>query len=73
MQIVSEKLTKMQTHICTYKSSFALCVQDWQVGGEVRAMVLDEDFVNIGCRKVFLRLQKNTDDSTSKINMMSFK
>ena len=45
-----------------------LLEQDWQIGGEDRwwgAMILGEDFVNCGCREVFVRLQYGTDDSTS--------
>ena len=45
-----------------------LLEQDWQIGGEDRwwgVMILGEDFVNCGCREVFVRLQYGTDDSTS--------
>ena len=45
-----------------------LCEQDWQVVGDVSCwgvMIFVGDFVNCGSREVFVRLLKNTDDSTS--------
>ena len=45
-----------------------LLEQDWHIVGEDRwwgVMILGEDFVNCGSREVFVRLLKNTDDSTS--------
>ena len=67
--VASEQLTKMQEYSwLDIKFYCILLEQDWQIGGEDRwwgVMILGEDFVNCGCREVFVRLQYGTDDSTS--------
>ena len=59
--------------LCVY-IRVALCEQNWQVGGDGswwEVMVVVGDFVNCGCREVLVRLQYNTDDSTSPFTKAS--